>query len=365
MTPQQNRLLAQEPLGMIHHIIPLVLNHANKWIFVKDRDYKIVFANELFLKLYAPDKRDGILGTTTIESFPKEQADVFLSEDKKAFDTGYAELIEELTDYKGRKIHLQSQKIRFYDEQGNAFILGICHDITEHVLREKELAEKNLSLENFAAIAAHDLRSPLASCVSGIDFIEHADKTIAPQSMHILSMIKHTCKDLLKQIGGILTVYKNSAEGNLSPEVVDLKLLIEEIKFALHDAIQVNGATILSNHLPDVYADKTMFKQVISNLIENSIKYRSEQKPVIIIRCVEQDDHFLFSIEDNGVGIKEKDHETVFELYKQGELSPDGAGIGMSLCKKIIDLHQGTIWVDPNHRPGCKINFTIPVMPLL
>lgn len=360
MTIAQNRIEEQCFTGITKHIIPLLLDHANKWIFVKDKDYNIVFANNLFLELYAPERRDRILGTTTVESFSKEQADVFLSEDKKAFDTGYSELIEELTDYKGHKIHLQSQKIRFFDDYGNPYILGICHDITQHVLRERELAEKNLSLENFAAIAAHDLRSPLASCISGIEYIEYTDKALTPQSLNILSMISHTCKGLLKQIGGMLTVYKNSANGTISLEKVDLKLLIEEIKFALNETIRLHDVTILSNNMPEILIDRTMFKQVISNLLENSIKYRSEQKPVIIIRCTENSSHYLFSIEDNGIGIPADHHESVFDLYKQGDHAREGVGIGMSLCKKIVDLHQGDIWVDSDYKDGCKINITLP-----
>lgn len=360
MTLAQIRPAEEIYSGLIKHLIPLVLDHANKWIFVKDKDYNIVFANKLFLEIYSPETRDSIIGTTTIESFSKQQADVFLAEDKKAFDTGYSELIEELTDYTGRKIHLQSQKIRFYDEYGNPYILGICDEITKHVLREKELAEKNLSLENFAAIAAHDLRSPLASCVSGIEFIEYLDKNITEQSRDILSMIKHTCKGLLNQIGGLLTVYKNSAEGNLTLEKVDLKLLIEEIKFSLNDTIQLSHATILSNNMPEMQVDRIMFKQLIANLIENSIKYRSDQKPVIILRCVENNDHHLFSIEDNGIGINADKKNDIFDLYKQADPTKDGVGIGMSLCKKIVDLHQGEIWVDRDYTNGCKINFTVP-----
>jgi len=360
MAMAQNQYAEEAAQGIINYIIPLLLDNANKWIFVKDRNFNIVFANTLFLEIYPPDRRNAIIGTTTIKSFSKEQADVFLSEDRKAFETGYSELIEELTDYTGRKIYLQSQKIRFYDDKGNPYILGICDEITKHVLREKELAEKNLSLENFAAIAAHDLRSPLASCVSGIDYIEYTDKGITQQSQHILSMIKHTCKDLLKQIGGILAVYKNSAEGNITREKCDLKLLIEEIKFSLNETINTSGATILSNNVQEIFVDRMMFKQLLSNLIENSIKYRSEQKPVIILRCTENTDHYLFSVEDNGLGIAPEIQENVFELYKQSDFSKDGAGIGMSLCRKVIDLHEGEIWVDRDYKNGCKINFTIP-----
>jgi len=147
----------------------VLLENIRGLVFVKDQDYRIVYANKAFFDLYPPEERGNIIGRASAENFTEEQAKVFNAEDQKAFNTGFAEIVEEISDYKGRTYMLQTQKIRFIDEQGNIRILGISTDVTRLVEREKLLAISNVALENFAAVAAHDLRSPLAALSVSLD----------------------------------------------------------------------------------------------------------------------------------------------------------------------------------------------------
>lgn len=357
--PPVKETFSPELPAIVNSFLPLMFNNINKMIFVKDSEFRIVFGNEAFFDMYPPERRSTIIGTTTCEEFPENEVDVFLAEDRKAFDTGYSELTEELTDYTGRVRTMQIQKIRFTDEKGNAYILGMGDDITKHVLHARELAQKNLALENFAAVAAHDLRSPLASVITALDYLLYDKNTLTKRSVEYIDMMKHSCRSLVDQIAGLLSVYKQKSGQKIERDLVDLRLIVEEVKQTLSAQILKNDAIILSNALPEMSVDRHMFRQLMCNLIENSIKYRTREKPVIIIRHKENALHHLFSIEDNGRGISPEHGKRVFDMFDQCEDGIDGAGIGMALCRKIVEWHGGAIWVDPKRHKGTRICFTI------
>lgn len=339
----------------------VLLEQSPNMIFVKDEQFRIIYANPAFLHMYDPAIRDKIVGTTAIEKFSEEEAAVFLREDQKAFDTGYAELIEELTDYKGFRRTYHTRKTRFTDRQGHVLMLGICNDITQWAERERKLAKSNLALENFAALAAHDLRSPLGAFISGIELMKLDQGTkISPSSLSVLEMMKNSAEGLIAQIGNLLSAYKSSENNTLKPVLVDVSPLVEEVKFNLSHLIERDDAHILSGSLPVIKADKTLLRQLLHNLIENSLKYQSTEKPIIIVRYEKNGHDHLFSIEDNGHGIQQDNSNNIFQLYSQSDDGFGGVGIGLALCKKIIDMHQGRIWVDKSYRDGCKICFTIP-----
>lgn len=340
---------------------PILLQNSKDMIFIKDERFRIIYANNAFLNMYAPEKRGAIIGSTTIEDFSEEEAAVFLREDQKALRYGSAELIEELTDYRGIKRIYQTQKIRFVDKSGRVLMLGICNEISKWAERERALAQSNLALENFAAIAAHDLRSPLGSLLSGIELIR-LDKanTLTEASQNILNMMKTSAEGLVEQIGNLLSAYKTDHSGDLEKSPTDVGVLLEEVKFNLSQIITRSEANIRSTTMPTIQADKNLFRQLLHNLVENSIKYRSEEKPIIIVRYEKtKDDHF-FTVEDNGIGIRREEREKIFDLYEQTSQGLGGFGIGLSLCRKIVELHGGKIWIDTFYKQGCKICFTIP-----
>lgn len=341
--------------------LEVMLSNSNNMIFVKDERFRILYANRAFLNMYSPEQRDSIIGTTTIESFTEEEAAVFLREDQKAFEQGSAELIEELADYKGVKRMYQTHKIRYTDKRGRMLMLGICNDITHWSEREKALAQSNLALENFAAVAAHDLRSPIGSILSAIEFITmDKENSLTKRSMDILSMIQKSAEGLVTQVANILSTYKTGTSSQLELTDVDVSVILEEIKFNIGNEIKRHDVTIRSSALPVIRSDRHFFRQVLHNLIENSIKYRSSEKPIIIIRYEKLGKEHVFSIEDNGLGLGEKGIGGIFKLFEQQDADQKGLGIGLSLCKKIVELHGGAIWVDQSYFSGCKISFAIP-----
>jgi len=346
----------------INEFCSVLLDNSDDMIFVKDEQFRILYANKSFLNMYAPDIRAEIIGKTTIEKFSEEEAAIFLREDQKAFRNGRAELIEELTDYTGKARIYETRKIRFTDNQGRVLMLGICHDISKWAEREKKLAQTNLALESFAAVAAHDLRSPLGSFLSGIELIKlDKESVITEHSLRYLEMMKQSVEGLIGQIGSLLSTYKLSRSGKPQTEEVDTAILMEEVKFNLSRMIEEQDVHIRSTTLPVIRADKHLFRQLLHNLVENSIKYRSKENPVIILRYEKVKEEHLFSIEDNGVGVQKAHGDNIFKLFEQTHEASNGVGIGLSLCKKIVEMHGGAIWIDTFYKPGCKICFTLPV----
>jgi len=146
---------------------------------------------------------------------------------------------------------------------------------------------------------------------------------------------------------------------SLSP--VDCNHALSHTLLNLQTAIQESGATVTSDPLPTVVAEDAMLVQVFQNLIGNSIKYRGEAAPRIHISAVRIAEGWLFSVRDNGVGIDPKDAEWVFGMFKRlHEKEVPGTGIGLALCKKVVQRRGGRIWVEPEAGGGAVFKFTIP-----
>ncbi len=339
-----------------------LLNNSRNLVFVKDRALNIIYGNQAFLNLYPPELRISVIGTHSARNFNSVEYEVFSAEDRKALEQGFSEIVEEITDYKGRVRTLQTQKTRITDEYGENYVLGVSVDITLQSARERALAASNPALENFAAVAAHDLRSPLASLASSLDLIgsdEHSQLSAVARK-HIALM--STCVDgLIEQISVLLSANKINQETKDFRSECDLSILFEEVRFGLSARIQSEKAKVLSSALPVLSVNKPMFRQLIHNLIENSLKYRSESSPVIILRYVQENALHMFSIEDNGRGVEPAWREKVFGMYAQTDARNEGYGIGLSLCRRIVEMHGGELWLDETFTPGCRISFSLPV----
>ena len=145
----------------------------------------------------------------------------------------------------------------------------------------------------------------------------------------------------------------------LSP--VDCNHVLSQTLLSLQTAIQQSGATVTWDPLPTAVANKAMLMHLFQNLIGNSIKYKGEAAPTIQISASSTAEGWLFSVRDNGVGIDPADAEFAFGMFKRlhGREIP-GAGIGLALCRKVVERHGGRIWVEPEQGRGAAFKFTIP-----
>ena len=263
------------------------------------------------------------------------------------------------------------------DSKGKAVrMIGATQDITQNKeaefklkelnerleKRARELVISNAELEQFAYIASHDLQEPLRMVTSFLTQLEnkyeaHLDDR-AKQYIHFATdgavRMRRLILDLLEysRVGRQLNTTECVDTNELLPEAIKLNKV----------AIDEKNAVIDWKNLPVINASKTTLLQVFQNLIGNALKYqKTGTTPLITITCAETESHWQFAISDNGIGIEERYFEKIFvvfqRLHNKDEYS--GTGIGLAICKKIVENHQGRIWVESTYGIGSTFYFTI------
>lgn len=341
--------------------LEMVMRSNPSLIFVKDEQSRLIYANQALINLYAPELRDEIIGNTMFAHRSASEVKLIQEEDSRAFREGKSEIVEEITDYKGQKHIFMVKKTVFRATNGMHLLLGIGTDITDLAMRERDLVKSNAMLENFAALAAHDLRTPLSSFSGYLSLILYdKNNRLTPAATRYVAMMQDSLTSLSEQINCILNTYKARYNHEVDFFSTDLNILCEEAKFNLGNLIADSRASIISSRLPTLAVDPNLFRHLIMNLFENSIKYRSRKDPSIVLRYSGENNEHVFSVEDNGVGIRPEEEKNLFQIYEQGgEKKSGGVGIGLALCRSIIEMHGGRIWVDHEYTQGCKICFTV------
>jgi light-regulated signal transduction histidine kinase (bacteriophytochrome) len=258
-----------------------------------------------------------------------------------------------------------------YDDHGTLIeILGVGNDITK--LKETEenlkvtkdaLERSNKDLEQFAYIASHDLREPLRAVSGFLELLleRYSDKLDSKGLEYI-----HLAVDGAKRLNDLLTGLLNYSKMSFSSKTlmpVSVESALRSAMSGLEKSIAENNAEIAYDSLPTVKIDSMQLMQVFLNLLNNAIKFRSEKPLKIHIGCQKQDNHWLFSVSDNGIGIYKENLEKIFMIFQRSHANKyPGQGIGLSICKKIIERNGGKIWVESELGQGSTFYFTLPVM---
>jgi chemotaxis family two-component system sensor kinase Cph1 len=241
---------------------------------------------------------------------------------------------------------------------------AVVSDITESKRAEKLIRTHSAELEEFAYALTHDLREPLRAVVNFSQLLareytgklgEDADRYIAYSLDGALRI-----EDLSKGLLDYLEITGRDSD-RLLP--IDCNHVLSQALLSLHTAIQQSGATVTSEPLPTVVAKEAMLAQIFQNLIGNAIKYRGKAAPTIHISAERTGEGWLFSVRDNGIGIDPEDAKIVFGMFKRlhGKEIP-GTGIGLALCRKVVERQGGRIWVESETGHGATFKFTIPVV---
>lgn len=229
-------------------------------------------------------------------------------------------------------------------------------------IRALELATTNNELERIAYVATHDLQEPLRLVSSFTELLKKKYAALldeqAIEYINFAAEGASRMKCLITDLLEFTKFHSNKEEFALT----DLNTVLKELSGAFSEELTKLNAVLIIPDLPVFYTKKSLMTQLFKNLISNALKYRSESKPLIIIDCNEEEDHYLFSITDNGIGIDKKYWDSIFILFKklQGSHGAEsGTGVGLAICKKIAELHQGTIWVESEKGKGSTFYFTI------
>jgi signal transduction histidine kinase len=227
--------------------------------------------------------------------------------------------------------------------------------------KNNELARKNIELEQFAYVASHDLQEPLRTTISFVQLLkeQYFGKLDANADKYITYIVQSSNRMgiLIKDLLDFSRIGKNQ-----DMEEVDCNMALQDVIADIDKVIKDSNAEITAEYLPVISGYNTELKQLFQNLLLNGIKFRKKSiSPKINITVQKKDDYWLFGFIDNGIGIEQEHNERIFiifqRLHTRGEYQ--GSGIGLSNCKKIVELHHGKIWVESIQGEGSTFYFTI------
>ena len=263
---------------------------------------------------------------------------------------------------------------------GKKLLVRVYHDITERVKQEeliqyqlrqlnqqnRELQtyiESNMQLENFAYIASHDLRAPIGTIVNFANLLENQlGARLKHTEREYLTFIRQSAVSMQLLIEDLLKFSRaNTVKRELT--TVNLQKLQQELQIEFRIQLENTSGQLTWEKLEyNITADRIKLKQLLQNLISNGLKFtKADQSPKVNVSLSEEKNYWRFVIQDNGIGIEEEFKNTIFLIFKRlhNQQQYDGTGIGLALCKKLVEQHDGRIWVDSKVGEGSRFYFTI------
>jgi signal transduction histidine kinase len=235
-------------------------------------------------------------------------------------------------------------------------------EVAERRRTEEALALSNAELKQFAYIASHDLQEPLRTVASCMQVIESQYKgKLGEEADQVLGFAVDAAKRMRLLINDLLA-YARVGGPVQTLDQIDIQQVVEAATENLHQAVEESHAQIIVGPLPTVMGDSTQLTQVFQNLIDNAIKFRGERTPEVRIGAEPAEGEWVFSIADNGIGIEPKYQDRIFRVFQRlnARSSYPGTGIGLALCKKVVERHGGRIWFESRVGEGSTFRFTIP-----
>lgn len=224
------------------------------------------------------------------------------------------------------------------------------------------LERSNKELERFAYIASHDLQEPLRMVASFTQLLSKKYKEkLDKEAQEYIDFAVDGAVRMQQLITDLLTYSRVTTKGKTFAPT-DCNAILSEVLQNLGVAIQEAKAEITYDKLPVILADSTQILQIFQNLISNAIKFHSNTPPKIHISAENHDHYWLFLVKDNGIGIEPEYHDQIFAIFKRlhGRQKYSGTGVGLAICKKIVERHGGKIYVESEAGNGAKFCFTIP-----
>ncbi|MEM1220667.1 MAG: PAS domain-containing protein, partial [Bacteroidota bacterium] len=329
--------------------------------------------DDVMLKLYGIERADFTQRaddwSTRVHPEDRVRAD-------QAMHEALANDLEQSTEF---RIILPDRSIRYIrgmavgvkNEDGDLIqVIGINWDVTSEREAEKirletlQLQQKNKELEQFAYVASHDLQEPLQTIRS---FIKLLEKDLAREKLDLVPVymkyIEQVSQRMSNLVKGLLD-YSRIGRSN-ALEMVDTKKLVQDVIADFKEAQKNAKATIVVGDLPTIETPQMELRILFQNLISNALKFRQiNQAPYIRVDASQNEEEWLFSVSDNGIGVPETQFEEIFVLFKR--LHPrkqyEGTGIGLAHCQKIVDMLGGRLWLESEPHLGSTFYFTIPVL---
>ena len=342
---------AEQALRESEEKLRTMFDSTSDGILVTDQALSIIETNEAAVRMLGFDSKEALVGQSAISYLSAEA----LTADAEGGDG---------------KAQIEFSVSQLRDSSGNTTgFIGVARDVTERKKAEaqmkrmlEDLERSNAELEQFAYIASHDLQEPLRMISSYTQLIgrRYKDKLDADGEEFIEYAVDGATR-MQDRIQALLTYSRVGTRGK-EFEPTDCDTVLEEALSNLQVAIKKSGSVISHDPLPTITADNIQMVQLFQNLIENGIKFHDEKQPEVHVSAKEQEDGWLFSVRDNGIGIDPEYSDRIFLIFKRlhakGEYA--GTGVGLALCKKIVERHGGRIWVESEPGKGATFYFTTP-----
>jgi two-component system, chemotaxis family, sensor kinase Cph1 len=275
----------------------------------------------------------------------------------------------------GSIYHEEANIAPVLNDQGKiTSFVSVKTDITQLLKNQRaleemnaELSRSNTELEQFAYVASHDLQEPLRSVSSCMQLLEkrYVGK-LDERADEFISHAVAACQRMRNLIDGLLTLSRvHAAAGELV--TTDSAEVLNQVYANLSHAIKTSGAKLDHEALPVVSANPHMLVHLFQNLISNALKFRGDRPAVVHVRAHRDNDHWLFSVSDQGIGIEKQHFERIFHLFQRLHTRDEyaGTGLGLAICQKIVEHHGGEIWVESTPGQGSTFFFTLPAVETL
>ncbi|MFC7239081.1 PAS domain S-box protein [Saliphagus sp. GCM10025317] len=290
----------------------------------------------------------------------------YLETSERTLDWDYVEIPGQRADGSAVSLSITFSEIVYENDR---YFTGVIRDITDRKKRERQLeranerlTQSNKRLEQFAHAASHDLQEPLRMVSSYLQLIEQRyEDDLDANGTDYLEFAVEGADRMRAMIEGLLE-YSRIETGGKPLEPTDLDAVFEDVLDDLEGQIERSNATITSDSLPQVRGDRTQLRQLFQNLLDNAMTYSGDEPPQIHVSAERDGREWVVSVCDEGIGLDPAHDSRVFEVFQRLHSREEysGSGIGLALCKRIVERHGGDIWVDAEPGEGATFSVTLP-----
>ncbi len=369
---RQNQKRGEEELLRSRENFRTLAENSPDLIIRLDKDLRYVYVNSVITKITGQSPEDYIGKIYEEIEIPEEYTTLLRENNLKTLETGEIQHYEfEFPTNKGLKI-FEATAVPEFNVNGEVeSILILNRDITERKKSEKQLKEmieelkrSNQELQQFAYVSSHDLQEPLRTIASFTQLLERRYKgRLDSDADEFMDYIVDAAVRMKQQIEDLLELSRVTTKEK-GFKHVDMNLILNQAIQNLNASIRESKTEIITDELPSVVGDGEQLQRVFQNLISNAIKFKKPEEPSLIhISSYKNNQEYVFSVKDNGIGIEEQYMERIFTIFQRLHTKEEyqGTGIGLSIVKRIIERHGGRVWVESELGVGSTFYFTVPI----